>query len=288
MPNKTSAPGAQQKRLAAYLDSLARAAGHAERSEPLKGYCRGLLLPLKRKSVEPMAACLAPHNVRRTHQSLHHLVADSPWSDQALLVQVGAWTLPLMKKKNPSASRPATNIAARAVCAIPPARGARYGPSGTIRNRSPRCAARSPTTCYTNSTPAFFAATDARGAGQTAVTVTRRAGGTQLRSFIRDGRDAADALAGPQKYLETAADSRRRVQLVAAAEEAARSGDAAQPGNSEKGLRFVLGGSQVAFFGPANAPASAVDAPGQRAIPARLATPHLRSRSHRLKTLGRA
>ena len=90
------------------------------------------------------------------------------------------------------------------------------------------------------------------------------------------------------KYLETAADSRRRVQLVAAAEEAARSGDAAQPGNSEKGLRFVLGGSQVAFFGPANAPASAVDAPGQRAIPARLATPHLRSRSHRLKTLGRA
>ena len=202
MPNKTSAPGAQQKRLAAYLDSLARAAGHAERSEPLKGYCRGLLLPLKRKSVEPMAACLAPHNVRRTHQSLHHLVADSPWSDQALLVQVGAWTLPLMKKKNPSASRPATNIAARAVCAIPPARGARYGPSGTIRNRSPRCAARSPTTCYTNSTPAFFAATDARGAGQTAVTVTRRAGGTQLRSFIRDGRDAADTPARPQNILK--------------------------------------------------------------------------------------
>ena len=54
MLNKTSPPGAQQKRLAAYLDSLARAAGHADRSEPLKGYCRGLLLPLKRKSVEPI------------------------------------------------------------------------------------------------------------------------------------------------------------------------------------------------------------------------------------------
>ena len=101
MPNKTSAPGAQQKRLAAYLDSLARAAGHADRIEPLKGYCRGLLLPLKRKSVEPMAARLAPHNVRRTHQSLHHLVADSPWSDQTLLAQVRSWTLPLMKKKEP-------------------------------------------------------------------------------------------------------------------------------------------------------------------------------------------
>ena len=101
MPNKTSAPGAQQKRLGAYLDSLARAAGHADRIEPLKGYCWGLLLPLKRKSVEPMAACLAPHNVRRTHQSLHHLVADSPWSDQDVLAQVRAWTLPLMKKKEP-------------------------------------------------------------------------------------------------------------------------------------------------------------------------------------------
>ncbi len=101
MPNKTSAPGAQQKRLAAYLDSLARAAGHADRSEPLKGYCKGLLLPLKRKSVEPMAARLAPHNVRRTHQSLHHLVADSPWSDQDLLAQVRGWALPLMKKKEP-------------------------------------------------------------------------------------------------------------------------------------------------------------------------------------------
>ena len=101
MPDKTSAPGAQQKRLAAYLDSLARAAGHADRSEPLKGYCKGLLLPLRRKSVEPMAARLAPHNVRRTHQSLHHLVADSPWSDQDLLAQVRSWALPLMKKTEP-------------------------------------------------------------------------------------------------------------------------------------------------------------------------------------------
>ena len=101
MPNKTSAPGAQQKRFAAYLNSLALAAGHADRREPLKGYCQGLLLPLKRKSVEPMAARLAPHNVRRTHQSLHHLVADSPWSDQAMLAQVRGWALPLMKKKEP-------------------------------------------------------------------------------------------------------------------------------------------------------------------------------------------
>jgi len=79
------APGAQQKRLAAYLESLAQAAGHSDRVVPFKAYCTGLLLPGERKSVEPMAARLAPDNVRRMHQSLHHLVADAPWNDEALL-----------------------------------------------------------------------------------------------------------------------------------------------------------------------------------------------------------
>ena len=32
-----------------------------------------------------MAARLAPENVRRMHQSLHHLVADAPWSDEEML-----------------------------------------------------------------------------------------------------------------------------------------------------------------------------------------------------------
>ena len=45
---------------------------------PLKNYCTGLLLPGERKSVEPMAARLRPENVRRMHQSLHHVVADAP------------------------------------------------------------------------------------------------------------------------------------------------------------------------------------------------------------------
>jgi SRSO17 transposase len=79
------APGAQQKRLAAYLDSLAQAAGHSDRVIPFKAYCTGLLLPGERKSVEPMAARLSPDNVRRMHQSLHHLAADAPWNDEALL-----------------------------------------------------------------------------------------------------------------------------------------------------------------------------------------------------------
>ena len=101
MPNQESAPGGPQRRFAAYLDSLARAAEHADRGEPLKNYCRGLLLPLKRKSVEPMAAGLAPANVRRTHQSLHHLVADSPWDDRKLLAAVRRHVLPAMTKRSP-------------------------------------------------------------------------------------------------------------------------------------------------------------------------------------------
>ncbi len=95
------APGPQQKRLAAYLDGLAQAAGHADRVVPLKNYCTGLLLEGERKSVEPMAARLAPDNIRRMHQSLHHLVADSPWSDEDMLEQVRSSVLPAMTKQEP-------------------------------------------------------------------------------------------------------------------------------------------------------------------------------------------
>jgi len=83
------------------MDCLAQAAGHADRAAPLRSYCTGLLLPGERKSVEPMAARLAPDNVRRTHQSLHHLVADSPWSDEALLGAVRGSVLLGMKDSGP-------------------------------------------------------------------------------------------------------------------------------------------------------------------------------------------
>jgi SRSO17 transposase len=101
MSATSSAPGPQEKRFAAYMDGLATAAEHADRKIPLKNYCTGLLLPGERKSVEPMAARLAPGNVRRVHQSLHHLVADAPWSDEAMLRQVHRYVLPAMEKKGP-------------------------------------------------------------------------------------------------------------------------------------------------------------------------------------------
>jgi SRSO17 transposase len=104
VPNRESAPSKQKQRFAAYLESLALAANHLDRAEPLKAYCRGLLLPLERKSVEPMAARLAPHNVRQTHQWLHHLVAASPWDDDAVQAAVRRHALTAMTAKSPVAA----------------------------------------------------------------------------------------------------------------------------------------------------------------------------------------
>src|SRR6266566_4004490 len=101
MSATTSAPGAQQQRFAAYLNSLAQAAEHADRVEPLKSYCKGLLLPGERKSIEPMAARLDPTRVQPVRQSLHHLVAESPWSDEVMLDEVRCQVLPVMQKHGP-------------------------------------------------------------------------------------------------------------------------------------------------------------------------------------------
>ena len=101
MGTRISAPGPQEKRFAAYIEGLAIAAGHEDRQAPLKSYCKGLLLPGERKSIEPMAARLDPVNVQPMRQSLHHLVAKAPWSDEALLEQVRNYVLRAMRKQGP-------------------------------------------------------------------------------------------------------------------------------------------------------------------------------------------
>ena len=83
------------------MDGLATAAGHEDRQAPLRNYCKGLLLPGERKSIEPMAARLDPASVQSMRQSLHHLVAKAPWSDEALLEQVRNQVLPAMHKHGP-------------------------------------------------------------------------------------------------------------------------------------------------------------------------------------------
>ena len=101
MGSRLFSPGPQQRRFAAYIEGLAEAAEHVDRHAPLKNYCVGLLLPGERKSVEPMAARLAPNDVRRMHQSLHHLVADAPWDDEEMLEHIRQEVLPAMEKHGP-------------------------------------------------------------------------------------------------------------------------------------------------------------------------------------------
>lgn len=79
-----------------YMDHLALGLGHVDRHAGLKGYCLGLMLPIQRKSVEPLAAHIDPLHVQARHQSLHHFVAKSDWSDAAILGRVRDWVQPTL------------------------------------------------------------------------------------------------------------------------------------------------------------------------------------------------
>ena len=79
-----------------YMEHLSQALGHADRHAGLKGYCTGLMLPLARKSVEPMAARLDPLHASARHQALHHFVAKAQWSDVEVLRRVCQWVVPHM------------------------------------------------------------------------------------------------------------------------------------------------------------------------------------------------
>ena len=75
-------------RFAGYVETLGAVLGHADRQQPMHDYCLGLLMPIERKSVEPMAAVTAPGQVAAKHQSLLHFVGNAPWSDAAMLGKV--------------------------------------------------------------------------------------------------------------------------------------------------------------------------------------------------------
>ncbi len=77
-----------ESRFEQYCDALSHTLSHADRHTPARWYLQGLMLPGGRKSVEPMAARVHPEDVRSAHQSMHHLVAHSEWSDRAWLTAV--------------------------------------------------------------------------------------------------------------------------------------------------------------------------------------------------------
>jgi SRSO17 transposase len=93
--------GGSQARFAAYVEQLGTALGHADRQEPLRDYCLGLLMPIERKSVEPMAGVTAPGQVAAKHQSLLHFVGNAPWSDTAMLAKVSDLVLPAIERSGP-------------------------------------------------------------------------------------------------------------------------------------------------------------------------------------------
>lgn len=77
------------ERFDSYLEHLSRGLGHSDRHAGLRGYCTGLMLPLSRKSVEPMAARVDPMHASARHQALHHFVAKAEWSHEKMLQHPG-------------------------------------------------------------------------------------------------------------------------------------------------------------------------------------------------------
>ena len=88
-------------RFSAYVEELVGVIGHADRAKPLRDYCRGLMLPCERKSVEPMAAVMAPERTAAQHQSLLHFVGEGRWSDERVLAKVREMVLPAIERHGP-------------------------------------------------------------------------------------------------------------------------------------------------------------------------------------------
>ena len=87
-----------ESRFERYTQVMVEALGHADRATPARWYLQGLMLPGQRKSVEPMAARVHPEDVRSAHQSMHHLVGESQWSDAALFAAVAREVVPILSE----------------------------------------------------------------------------------------------------------------------------------------------------------------------------------------------
>jgi SRSO17 transposase len=90
-----------EAQFAAYVETLGAVLGHADRQKPMRDCCSGLLMPIARKSVEPMAAVTAPAQVAAQPHSLLHFVANAPWSDATMLARVGQLVLPTIERSGP-------------------------------------------------------------------------------------------------------------------------------------------------------------------------------------------
>jgi SRSO17 transposase len=92
---------ASESRFTAYVEGLVSVIGHADRARPLRDYCVGLMMPVERKSVEPIAAITAPERTAAQHQSLLHFIGEGRWSDEKVLAKVRAMALPRIERHGP-------------------------------------------------------------------------------------------------------------------------------------------------------------------------------------------
>src|SRR5258706_14664574 len=97
--------GTIESRFAEYVEGLVSVIGHADRAQPLRDYCAGLMMSCERKSVEPLAAVTAPARVAAQHQSLLHFVGEGHWSDEAVLAKGREMVLPEIKREGADEGR---------------------------------------------------------------------------------------------------------------------------------------------------------------------------------------
>lgn len=88
-----------EERFTAYVEALSAALGRADRRGPFRYYCLGLLMPVERKSVEPLAAITAPGRTAAQHQSLLHFVDQGSWSDERVMGAVQNLVLPSIERQ---------------------------------------------------------------------------------------------------------------------------------------------------------------------------------------------
>jgi SRSO17 transposase len=87
------------------LDVFIDVVGQGLRSETQRAaftrYAVGLLSPLERKSIEPIAARTRPDDADAEHQRLLYFVADAPWSDRVVRRASAAWALHAATTRGP-------------------------------------------------------------------------------------------------------------------------------------------------------------------------------------------
>jgi hypothetical protein len=86
-----AASGGREARFAAYVEALGRVIGHADRQEPMRDYCLGLLMPIARNSVAPLAAVMAPAPVAASTSPCFILLAMRQGRMRRCWPRSGSW-----------------------------------------------------------------------------------------------------------------------------------------------------------------------------------------------------